>query len=164
MNTTRPGRPRVGWRQMGRDLGYLLPGMPIAVVSFALMLVGFVLGIGLVVLAFLGLVVLSVTLLTARGFAAAERARVATMEGREVGPFYHPPERGSGVSRLLRHLRDPQNWRDWGFCVLILPVRLVTWPLTVAWFGFSVAMTPIIVGSWAISGGGGFRGLVWLLA
>src|SRR5690606_34536849 len=86
VSDTRPPRPRAGWRQVGRDLMYLLPGLPIAIASFTLMMVGFWLGIGLTVVALLGLVFLLITLLTARGLAAAERARVGLMEGRRVGP------------------------------------------------------------------------------
>ncbi|WP_116952365.1 sensor histidine kinase [Jiangella endophytica] len=157
-------RPRVTWRQIGRDLGYLLPGLPIAIASFTLMVTGFFLGIGLVVLAFVGLLILMATLLTARGFARAERARVGLMERREVGPVYYQPARERGLSGVLEVLRDRQSWRDWLYCVLILPVRVFTWSVTMVWLGLTIGLSPLIALAWAIAGGGGFRGLPLALA
>ncbi len=138
---TRPQRPRAGWRQVGRDLLYLLPGLPIAIASFTVMMVGFWLGAGLLVLALVGLVVLVATLLTARGFAAAERGRVGLMEGRRVGPTHYLRPGTSGRSRVFGYVRDPQLWRDFGHGLLILPVRVLTWSLTITWVAGSLAVT-----------------------
>uniref|UniRef100_UPI00197BA738 sensor domain-containing protein n=1 Tax=Phytoactinopolyspora endophytica TaxID=1642495 RepID=UPI00197BA738 len=111
-------RPRAGWRQVGRDLAFLLPGLPIAIASFTALMVGFWLGVGTIVLAFLGFIILLVTLLTARGFAAAERGRVGIMEGRRVGPAYYRKPSGTGFSRVFGYLRDPQLWRDFSHGLL----------------------------------------------
>ncbi|MBB5790553.1 sensor histidine kinase [Jiangella mangrovi] len=157
-------RPRVTWRQIGRDLGYLVPGMPIAVFSFALMITGFFLGVGLIVLAFVGLIILAATLLTGRWFARVERGRVGLMERRSVGPVYYQPPRERGLSRVLEILRDRQTWRDWLYNVLILPVRVFTWSVTIIWLGFAIGLSPLILLSWAIAGGGGFRGLPLAMA
>ncbi|NEE02845.1 sensor histidine kinase [Phytoactinopolyspora halotolerans] len=159
MNSTDAPRPPAGWSQVWRDLGFLLPGLPIAVVAFVPAIVGFFLGIGLVILAFAGLVVLVSALAVARRVAAVERRRVAAMERRPVGPVYYTPATGRGFPWLLGRLRDPQRWWDWGYCVAILPVRVLTWSLTMVWLGLSIGLAPLIVLAWAISGGGGFRGL-----
>ncbi|WP_216853541.1 sensor histidine kinase [Phytoactinopolyspora halotolerans] len=136
-----PGRPRSGWRQVGRDLGYLLPGLPIGVASFVSLMVGFWLGVGTIVLAFLGFVVLLATLMIARGFAAAERARVGLMEGRRVGPTYYRTPTGSGFGRIFGYLRDPQLWRDFGHGLLMLPIRVFTWSFTMVWTALSLGAT-----------------------
>ncbi|NED97360.1 sensor histidine kinase [Phytoactinopolyspora alkaliphila] len=159
MSPRETDRPVAGWRQLIRDLCYLLPGMPLAIVSFVVMIAGLALGIGLFLLAFLGLVILALTLLAARRFAMAERARVGVLEGRAVGPVYYRPTTGRALARLLGHLRDPQSWRDWLHGVVILPVRVLTWSLTMACVGICVGLTPLILISWLVSGGGGFRGL-----
>lgn len=164
MNATKSARPKVAWRQVAPDLGYLLPGLFIAIGSFVTMIVGFVLGIGLLVVAFLGLAIMVATLFGARGFANLERRRVGAMEHREVGPVHYRVVEGNVLSRLLGHLRDPQSWRDWVFSVLILPVRVLTWSLTIAATALSIALTPLILISWAIMGGGGLRGLPYALA
>lgn len=165
MNTvsdTRPPRPRAGWRQVGRDLMYLLPGLPIAIASFTLMMVGFWLGIGLTVVALLGLVFLLITLLTARGLAAAERARVGLMEGRRVGPAYYRKPGGSGLSRVFGRLRDPQLWRDFGHSLIILPVRVVTWSVAVTWVSGSLMVT-YPLWAWSLPRGDDDRGLADLI-
>ncbi|NDL59145.1 sensor histidine kinase [Phytoactinopolyspora mesophila] len=138
---SRPPRPRAGWRQAGSDLLYLLPGLPIAIASFTLMVTGFWLGVGLIPLALVGLVVLLVTLMTARGFAAAERSRVSLLEGRRVGPAYYRHPEESGFSRILGYLRDPQLWRDFFHGIIILPVRVFTWSFTIAWTAASLMIT-----------------------
>jgi signal transduction histidine kinase len=147
-DAARPPRPRPGWRQVGRDLLYLLPGLPIAIVSFCLLMVGFWLGVGLVPLALLGLVIMVGTLVAGRGFAAAERARLRLAERRPVGPAYYRRATGTGLSRILSYLRDPQAWRDFGYGLLILPVRVFTWSLTITWIAGSLMIT---YGLWAWS-------------
>ncbi|WP_051425884.1 sensor histidine kinase [Jiangella gansuensis] len=159
---TDPGRPSASWRQIGRDLGYLLPGLPIAIAAFVVMIVGLALGVGLAVLAFVGVAILAGTLLLARRFSALERTRVGWMEKREVGPVHYASAEQSG--RVLKHLRDRQSWRDLGFCVLILPVRVFTWSVTVTWLAFSIGISLLIALAWLVAGGGGFRGLPLVLA
>lgn len=156
-------RPRAGWRQLPRDLGYLLPGLPIAIFSFVVLITGFFLGLGLVVLALLGLVILAATLAIARGLAAAERARVGVMEGRTVGPVYHRPVSGGGLARFRGHLRDPQRWKEWGHGLLILPVRVFTWSLTITWTAAALGGTTYPLWAWALPEGDGDQDLAELL-
>jgi signal transduction histidine kinase len=137
----RPPRPRPGWRQVGRDLGYLFPGLLIAIVSFTFLVTGFALSVGLVPLALLGLFVLAGTLFVARGFAAVERRRVAWLERRAVEPAYYLSAKGTGFARVLGPYRDPQLWRDFAHGVLVLPVRVLTWSLTIVWTASSLMIT-----------------------
>lgn len=158
-------RPKARWRQVPRDVAYLLPGLPIAIASFVILMVGFWLGIGLFVLAFLGLVILVGTLYAARGFAAAERGRVGAMEGRTVGPVYHRnaanPDHGR-IRRLLLSLRDPQTWREWGHGLLILPVRVFTWSISLTWVAGALTIT-YPLWAWALPQGEGDQGLAELI-
>lgn len=155
-------RPRASWRQVGRDLLFLWPGLPICIASFTLLVTGFWLGVGLIPLAFLGFVVLLVTLMTARAFAAAERARVSLMEDRPIGPAYYRNPTTSGMSRIFSYLRDPQLWRDFLHGVLILFVRIFTWSMTVTWTAGSLMVTYFIWG-WSIPDGevNGLSGLIF---
>jgi signal transduction histidine kinase len=138
---TRPPRPRPGWRQVGRDLGYLLPGLLIGVASLTVLVTGFWLGVGLMPLALLGLFVLSGTLIIARGFATVERRRIAWLERRPLDPAYYREQNGAGFARLTGPLRDRQLWRDFGHGILILPVRVFTWSLTISWTAASLMIT-----------------------
>lgn len=163
--TTSPttARPRAGWRQVPRDLAYLLPGLPVAIFSFVVLITGFFLGLGLVVLALLGLFILVGTLFTARALAAAERGRVGVMEGRKVGPAYHRPVEGSGIGRVMRYLRDPLAWREWGHGLLILPIRVFTWSLTIAWTAASLGGTSYPLWAWSLPDEPGDQDLADLL-
>ena len=82
-----PG-PRASWKQVPRDLAYLLPGFPIALAAFVLVVVGVSLGFGLALLT-VGVPILVATLAAARGFAALEPARVRACEQRDVLPDGH---------------------------------------------------------------------------
>jgi signal transduction histidine kinase len=161
-STTTGYRPRAGWRQAPRDLAYLLPGLLIAVTSFCLLITGFFLGLGLIPLALLGLFILIGTLYAARGFAAAERGRVGMMEGRTVGPVYHRTTFASGLSGVVGRLRDPQTWREWGHGVLILPVRVITWSLTIAWTAAALMVT-YPLWAWSLPRGTHDKGLAELI-
>lgn len=142
-------QPAATWRQVPRDLAYLLPGLPIALASFVTLVVGLALGVGLIPLALLGFVILFATLMAARGFATAERARVAAMAGTEVGPVFYRPFEGSGVRRFLAPLRDRQIWRDWLHGVVILAIRCATWSVTIAWTAGAGSVT-YVLWAWAL--------------
>lgn len=156
-------RPRASWHQVSRDIGYLLPGLPIAIASFVLAVAGFSLGLGLIPLALAGFFIWFLMLVGARGFAAAERARVSVMEGRRVGPVYHRRASGAGARRVLSFLRDPQSWKEWGHALIIFPIRCVTWPLTITWLSVALGGTLYVFYEWALPRDGDNEGLADLL-
>lgn len=168
MTTTMPTpaarrqRPAVSWRQVPRDLAYLLPGFPIAIASFVVLVVALVLGVGLIPLALLGLLILAATMAAARGFAAAERARVGAMEGTVVGPVYHRSIEGSGLRRALNFLRDPQTWREWLHGVLILGIRCATWSVAITWTAAAASVT-YVLWAWSLPRDEGDQGLADLV-
>ncbi|MGH8826701.1 MAG: sensor histidine kinase [Jiangellaceae bacterium] len=144
-------RPRPSWRQAGRDMVYLLPGLPISILSFTLMITGFCLGIGLIPLALVGIPVLMLTLAIARGFAAFERVRIQAMEGRAVGPVYHRSATGTGFGRILSYLRDAQSWQEWAYSLVIFFVRTITWSFALVWVTGAVAGLTYPLWGWIIT-------------
>lgn len=163
MNSLVTSRPRASWHQAGRDVGYLLPGLVIGIPAFVITVTGFFLGLGLFVLAFVGLVVWVATLGAARGFATADRARVSAMEGRVVEPVVRRPVRGSGLGRLFSIIADPMAWREFLYCIIILPVRTVTWSLTITWLVGALAGPTYVLYEWALPRDDDGGGLAWLL-
>lgn len=119
--------------RIGADTRYLILGLPMTLVAFSLLVTGFSAGIGTAVV-FVGLLVLSGTLLMARGFAGIERRLLPEVTGRPaLRPYYAPPPMGAGWFRTAVHpLTCGQNWLD-------LAHGIVKFPLAVA--GFSVAVT-----------------------
>ncbi|ROO51353.1 signal transduction histidine kinase [Micromonospora sp. Llam0] len=127
-------------RRLASDSLYVLTSLPLALANFVVGVVGFALGIGLVVTV-VGLPVLSGTLATARAFAQLERHRMAgVLAAARVQPRYVTPGPDAGTwRRVLAPLTDPQSWLDLGFGVLRLPVTLIAVPVTVAWWTGALA-------------------------
>lgn len=137
-----PPAPDSGWggalRRLGADLAYLLPGLPLAVVSFSCLVVLFAASVGLLVV-WVGVPLLVVTLYTARGFAAAERRRIQARGEEARTPGYgNTPEEASFVTSRLALLRQRQYWLDLVHGIVSFPLALATWTITVVWLAMAV--------------------------
>lgn len=117
--------------QLTRDYAYILPGLPIAVFSFALLMAMTVASAATLVI-WVGALLMAVTLLFASGFAALSRKR-AVAWGAVIAPVsYRGP--GRGVLGPLRMLSEARRWLDLIFEMLIaLPLRLLLGVLTICW-------------------------------
>ena len=118
-------------RRLGRDLAYILPGLPLALFGLAvlwpLMVLSTVLGV-----VWVGVLLFPLTLSLASAFAQLSRARLRRW-GLEINPPRYRP-RGRGATGLLRLITDPRRWLDLAFEALVaLPLRLVTFVIAVAW-------------------------------
>ncbi|WP_243745276.1 sensor domain-containing protein [Streptomyces hainanensis] len=145
--------------RFGRELAYLLSGLPVGVVAFTVAVTGFSLGVGGLVAVF-GVPVLAGTLAAARGFARGERARVAAVTGRAMPePSYREP-RGTGLARWWHALGDPQAWRDWTHMVVALPVRLLTFSFAITWTLGGLGELCYGLWSWSLPRDGGEEGIL----
>jgi len=138
MTTTYPlqatQQPR-GVRRMLLETGYSLSAFPISLVAFVLVVVDLSLGIGLAVLIG-GVLLLTVGVMVARGFARFERIRIQGMLGRDVAtPAYLCARPGEGFwRRQLTPLRDPQSWLDVVWALVGLVTGTVAFSLAVTWW------------------------------
>ncbi|WP_158607954.1 sensor histidine kinase [Nocardia panacis] len=119
------------YHQVRRDLTYLLPGLALALASFAVLACALLLGIGTVVI-WVGVPLLVGTLTVARGFAELERRRLAHT-GATLPAGHYAVGSGRPVQRMRAVLTDGQRWRDLVFGIVALPVALFTWSVTVWW-------------------------------
>ncbi|MGW4640264.1 sensor histidine kinase [Sphaerisporangium sp. NPDC004334] len=128
-------------RRLGADTRYTLLGLPLGVVSFAILIAGLAAGGGSSPV-LVGLPILAVTLLVARGFADVERRRLPEILARPVArPRYPRAPRGAGwVRRMLQPLTSGQSWLDLLHGILVFPIAIVTFVVTVVW--------------WAVAAGG----------
>lgn len=142
-NTVAPPLPEAAMKpsalaQLGRDAAYLLTGLPLAVLSFTLLVTGLSTGVGLLI-TIIGLPILVLTLELGKVLALVERWRVEQVTGQPVTAAYRPPTQGGG---WLRHwwdrLRDTQAWLDALHGMLILPLATVTWSIAVTWVAGTV--------------------------
>jgi len=109
-----PTRSLVGryFRRLGIDTQYVLVGFPIGMFTLVVVLTGFALGIGTAIL-WLGLPILVGTLILARGFAIAERARIGPVLGRRMPHPVYKKVHGQGLlRRTFGPLSDGQAWFD----------------------------------------------------
>jgi signal transduction histidine kinase len=140
---------RANWlRQLGVDTAYVLVGFPVAIAAFVLVITGLALGAGLLVI-WVGVLVLTLTLLVARGLAMLERRQLPAVLGRSVpSPVYRrdgPDARP--VTRLITPWRDPQSWLDALHAIVRFPVAVFSFVVTVTFW--SVTLGGLSYGAWA---------------
>jgi hypothetical protein len=128
---TRPDPPLFG------SLAYLVMNLPIGIASFVFVVTTLAVGMGTIVV-WVGLGVLAVAMLVWRGFAQVERARVHTMLGTYIATPYRPlPEQGR---RWSTRVKDPATWKDMAYCVLLLPIGIAEFTITVVSWATSLWM------------------------
>jgi signal transduction histidine kinase len=129
-----PARPH-GVRRVLLETGYNISAFPIALVAFIVVVVDLALGVGLSVLIG-GVLLLSVGVMVARGFARFERIRLRGMLGREAAtPAYLCARPGDGFWRQqLIVLRDPQSWLDVVWALVGLVTGTLAFAVTLAWW------------------------------
>jgi hypothetical protein len=130
------------WRRLGRDSAYTLTSLPLSVLAVVLVAVLVSLGVGLAVL-LVGLPILALGLLTARGFAFVERRRLGRLLGT---PMAHPtylssPPGESALRRVTTPARDPQSWLDVAWTVVAVFTATVAWATAVTWWAAAVGGT-----------------------
>ncbi|GAA0910155.1 sensor histidine kinase [Pseudonocardia zijingensis] len=142
-----------------RGYGYLLGGLPLAIVAFVIAVVGFAAGVGTMVV-WLGLPILAGTLRASRGLARVERRGAEWATGRPLPPHHYREARGRGIGRLFRMIADPQSWRDLLHGVIGFPVRVAMFVIAVVWTVGGLGSVLYVTWQWALPENGG---LFWLI-
>jgi signal transduction histidine kinase len=122
-------------RRLRGDSAYLLLGFPLSLIAFCLLVTFLAAGVGTLVV-WVGLPLLGLCLLIARGFADVHRAWLPGVLGRELArPRYGGPPEGAGpIRRLLHPLTNGQSWLDLLHGIVLFPVSVVTFSVCVtAW-------------------------------
>ncbi|TFV64967.1 UNVERIFIED_ORG: sensor histidine kinase [Bacillus sp. AZ43] len=146
--TSAPPRPdrRGGLlRQLLVDTGYTLTSFPVAIAAFVVVVAGLALGAGLLVV-WVGVAVLALTLLAARGFATVERAWLPSVLGRPVPQPAYLTAEGRPVRKLITPLRDPQTWLDALHGLVRFPAAIASFVVTVT--SWAVALGGLTYGLW----------------
>ncbi|MDX6685081.1 MAG: hypothetical protein QOF86_1209 [Baekduia sp.] len=115
---------------MGRDVLYLVSGLPAGIVAFTVLVTGIALAAGLAV-TLLGIPVFLATLIVARALGDAERWRAGWVLGRRV-PRTDRRWTGGVWQRFKAAGADPGAWRDLTWGLILLPFGIL---------GFTVAVT-----------------------
>lgn len=128
---SRPNPPLLG------ALAYLVMNLPVGIASFVFVVTTMSLGVSTVVI-WVGLAVLAVAVLGMRGMAALERLRVRAMLGTYVATPYRPV---GEKSRWLGRVKDPATWKDMVYLILMLPVGIAEFTITVTLWSVALYLT-----------------------
>ncbi|MEV4615159.1 sensor domain-containing protein [Kitasatospora sp. NPDC049258] len=128
-----------------REVGFVLTGLPIALLGFATVVTLFSAGLALAVTA-LGLPVLALLMVSARGLGALDRERTRTLLDTEVtAPAPVRPARRGFWGAVTARLGDAAGWRAALYQVLMLPWTIASFVITVVFLvvGWVVALYPL---------------------
>jgi signal transduction histidine kinase len=157
-HTTYPGL----WRAVPRELGFLLLTLPIAVVSFTVVLTLFSGGLSLLAV-FVGVFLVIGSLLVARAFGTLELVRLE-WAGRPAIPRPQWTRAGDDVGFWPALLRVLANGHYWLYLLHALVVdflvSLVTWTITFVWL--TIGLSGATYWFWDIFVPDGDRGDFWL--
>ncbi|WP_219416121.1 sensor histidine kinase [Pseudonocardia nigra] len=152
--------PTVGSARFWRGLGFLVRDLPIAILAFVVAVAGFAAGVSTLIV-WLGLPILVVTLEACRRIADIERRSVEWATGTPLPPHHYRPSKGTGVSRLLSALGEPQSWRDLLHGVVSFPLRIFTFCIALVWTVGGVGATLSFAWQWSLPDDD--YGLIWLI-
>ena len=166
---TRSGRPSAPRRVLGvvaqrdsyRNIAFLLLGLPLGTVWFAVLVSGISVAASMLVVALLGIPMLVGLWYVTRAFANVERSvATALLDQRLPRVRMNAPHRGNLWVRLRTMTGDRDRWRELGYLMLRFPVGVATFTAAVAAIAtpFLVAYAPIVArrdeqpfGDWALS-------------
>ncbi|MGC5628542.1 sensor domain-containing protein [Georgenia sp. Z1344] len=155
------GRAGRTLRTLGRDLGYLLPGMILSIIAFVLLVTLFAVGVATFIV-WIGALVLPLTLVVATGFAQISRARLQAWGAEVVPPRYR--EHRGGIGGWIKLLGDGRRWLDLFYeGLLAFPLRLLTGLVAIIWP--AAALGGITYWFWGLflPEDDAMSGLTWLL-
>ena len=140
-------RPLIRARTWKETL-HLLIDLPLGIAWFTIIVTGIALGIGLIPLMFIGVVVLLLTLQFVRVVSAIERARAkALLDADIANPFMPIGELQGWWPRIKAVFGDGALWKGVAYCVLALPVGIITFTVAVTFW--SIALGGVTAPIWA---------------
>ncbi len=147
-------RLAAGARRLFRRSAYLLVGFPLGLLSFVALVTGLSLGVGTLI-TFLGLPVLTLTVLIARALATGERQLLHQLLEREPAPtaYRRADPSDPPIRRLTRPLTDPQSWRDVAHGLLTFPISVAGFVVTVTWWSVAITGTTWYAWGWILPSG-----------
>ncbi|GII26597.1 sensor histidine kinase [Planotetraspora mira] len=150
--------------RLAGDTVYLLVGFPLASIAFCLMVLGLSAGASLLVF-WLGVPVLVLTALVARGLGDIERLRMRGVLGMDVPQPRYPrsPAEAGWFRKMLSPLAGGQPWLDILHALVVFPVAIATFCVIVMWWGTAIFGVTYPVYGWLLSNIPGNEGLPELL-
>jgi hypothetical protein len=137
----------------GGSVVFLLLNLPWGVVAFVVLVSFTAAGLGTAVV-WLGVGLLAVLVLAARGAARLERARVYALLDRYIDLPYLPLPAGKRGRRWKARLTDMSTWRDLAYFFVLFPLGVVEFVLVMAFWATSLSLAALPVYFRWLPGGG----------
>ena len=137
---TSPLRP---WRRPGRLfrlLGYILTALPVAVITFTVVITLLAISVGLMITFFLALPFAWLLFVLSRGLAHVERSRIDALLNEQVVDPVPPLTARGPLRRLWERVTTPARWKEIGHHLARLPVAVIGFALAMAAWGGALAM------------------------
>ncbi|MFE3518817.1 sensor histidine kinase [Streptomyces sp. NPDC059166] len=142
-----------------RELGYVLLGLPISVVLFAVAVTMVSLGLGLLI-TFLGIPVLAAALAVCRGFGVVERARSRGLLKLEISdPAPARGRTGGLMSWVGAVLRSGVSWRHLLYAMLHMPWATFSFTVAVTFWAYGWAAFTYPLWQWVFPAYAGIDGI-----
>ncbi|MFE0051478.1 sensor histidine kinase [Streptomyces sp. NPDC059013] len=142
-----------------REFGYLLLGLPLSVVFFALALSLTAAGVGLVV-TFLGIPILAGALAVCRGFGALERARARALLRLDVAdPTPVLPRSDGALGWVGAVLRSGVSWRHLLYTLVHMPWAVFAFSVSLAFWSYGWCLLTYPLWQWVFPVHAGIDGL-----
>ena len=129
---------------------HLLLDLPVGIAGFTLVLTGLATAAGLLV-TFLGIPLLTATLLLSRLAGRGELARARVLLGVDLPPPRPLPRQRGGLARLFAPIRDGAAWRSALYFLLMLPVGVVTFTVALTWWATSLGALTLPAWAWSVN-------------
>ena len=121
---------------------YLVASLAVGVFWFVVLVTGISVGVSLVIV-WVGLPILGLTMLVWRGGAWLERRWVGLMLGARIPEPYRPRPDGGLLARWLAMAADPATWKDFAYLVLLFPLGLVWFVVTVTLWSVALSLLTV---------------------
>lgn len=135
-------------KRVWRESLHLLVNLPVGIAAFSYAVTVTAFGLG-TVLTFVGLPVLAAAVLGCRGFGAMERARArATLDLDVPAPAPPQPSRPGLMSWIGATLSSGAGWRSVLYSVLMLPLGIASFTVTVTMWAVGLSMSSYPLWQW----------------
>lgn len=142
-------RPSALLRQLFLDTVYLVLALPIGIVTFTVVVVGWSVSLALMI-TFLGIPLAMMTIHVSRWMGWIERRRAALVLGRPVAAVYKRPEKAGFLAALKALFSDPSTWKDLGWHLILLPVGIADFTIAVMAWTTSFGLITVPLWWWAL--------------
>jgi len=140
------------WGRVPRELGFLLPTLPVVVIAFSVLITLFSTGLALVAL-FVGLFVVVAALYAARGFGMVELVRLSWAGQPAIAaPRWLPNgERSTPLRTILGPLVTLRYWLYLAHGLIVnFIVGVATWSVTIVWISGALGGVTYWLWSWSL--------------